>query len=504
MEGSASLNRGMITVSVMGASIMQALDTTIATIALPHMQGSLSGTQDQMVWVLTSYIVAAAIMTPLSGWLAVRIGRKRVFSYSVMGFTIASALCGAAESLSQIVMFRALQGICGAALIPLSQAILLDINPKERHGRAMGIWGMGVVLGPIIGPLLGGWLTEDYNWRWVFYVNVPFGILAWLGIAAYLPETKLRRSSFDAFGFISLALGVGALQLMLDRGELKDWFSSTEIRIEALIAAVALYCFVVHTWASPRPFINRALFHDRNFLVGNAFIFVIGVVLFATMALLPPLLQGLLGYPVLAAGLVTAPRGVGTWVAMAVVGRVTSRIDPRWIIVFGLSLCVVSLLQMAGISPQADQRPFVESGVIQGFGIGLSWVALSLVTFATLPATLRDEGAAMFNLMRNIGSSAGISSIQAYVTSGTQAANAQLVQHINPYGMQVHQPDLVAQLSAPGGPAALSGSIATQASWIAYLDAFRLMAILTLLVIPLIFFFRRPKPTKGAQQVVIE
>lgn len=503
MENAASLNRGMITVSVMAASIMQSLDMTIATIALPHMQGSLSGSQDQMVWVLTSYIVATAMMTPLSGWLAVRIGRKRVFSYSIVGFTIASALCGAAESLPQIVLFRALQGACGAALIPLSQAILLDINPKERHGRAMGIWGMGVVLGPILGPMLGGWLTQDYSWHWVFYVNVPFGILAWLGVAAYLPETEKRRSQFDYFGFATLAVGIGALQLMLDRGELKDWFSSIEIRIEALIAGIALYCFVVHTWASEKPFINRQLFKDRNFVVGNVFILMFGVVLFATMALLPPLLQGLMGYPALAAGIVTSPRGIGTWMAMAIVGRLTNLIDTRWIIAFGLMLCVVALWQMAGMSPQANARPIVISGMMQGFGLGLAWVSLSLVSFTTIPATLRDEAASMFNLVRNIGSSAGISAVQAYVTSHTQSTNATLVQHINPYGMTIHQPDLSAQLSTTAGASAVSTTVWAQASWIAYLDAFRLMMILTLLVLPLLFFLRRAKPAKG-QQAVLE
>src|SRR5689334_16180649 len=236
----------MITASVMAASIMQSLDMTIATIALPHMQGTLSGTQDQMVWVLTSYIVATAVMTPLAAWLAVRLGRKRVFLASVIIFTVASVLCGMAESLSQIVLFRTLQGIGGAGLLPLSQAILLDINPKERHGRAMAIWGMGVVLGPILGPVLGGWLTEDYNWRWVFFVNVPFGILASLGIIATLPETKAKKTPFDMFGFIALSVGIGALQLMLDRGELKDWFSSREIQIEALVAALGLYLFITH------------------------------------------------------------------------------------------------------------------------------------------------------------------------------------------------------------------------------------------------------------------
>jgi DHA2 family multidrug resistance protein len=494
----------MITASVMGASIMQSLDTTIATIALPRMQGSLSGTQDQMVWVLTSYILAAAIMTPLSGWLAVRFGRKRIFFYSVIGFTITSALCGAADSLAQIVVFRTLQGLCGAALIPLSQAILLDINPKERHGRAMAIWGMGVVLGPILGPLLGGWLTEDYSWRWVFYVNVPFGILAALGIAAYLPETRKVHSRFDLFGFATLSLGLGALQMMLDRGEMKDWFASTEIRIEALIAALALYLFVVHTFTAERSFISRALFRDRNFVVGNVFIFIIGVVLFATMALLPPMLQNLLGYPVLIAGLVTAPRGVGTWVSMLVVGRLSGRVDSRWIIAVGFGLCVISLAQMAGLSPQTGQQPLVVSGVIQGFGTGLAYVSLTIVAFVTLPAALRNEGAAMFNLTRNIGSSVGISLMQTYVSTGTQTAHAQLVQTLSPYGLQINQPQLAAQVATAAGTATLTSAVAVQASWIAYLDAFRLMTLITLLVIPLIFLARNAKSAPGAQRVTIE
>jgi len=494
----------MITFSVMGASIMQALDTTIATIALPHMQGALSGTQDQMVWVLTSYIVAAAIMTPLAGWLATRIGRKRVFFFSVVGFTIASALCGAAESLAQIVVFRTLQGLCGASLIPLSQAILLDINPKERHGRAMALWGMGVVLGPILGPLLGGWLTEDYSWRWVFYINLPFGILAALGIAAYLPETTRQKLRFDAFGFAMLSIGVGALQMMLDRGELKDWFSATEIRIECLIAVLALYLFVIHTFTAARPFINRTLFHDRNFLIGNVFIFVFGVVLFATMALLPPMMQGLMGYPVLIAGLVTAPRGVGTWVAMVVVGRLSGRVDVRWMLGIGLALCVIALAQMAGLSPQADQKPLIVSGIVQGFGTGLAWASLTNIAFATLAPAMRNEGASLFNLTRNIGSSVGISTIQAYVSAGSQRAQAQLVQSVNPYGLQIHQPQVSAQLATASGAAALTASVASQASWIAYLDAFRLMTILTILVLPLLIFLRRAKSERGAHQVAIE
>jgi DHA2 family multidrug resistance protein len=498
------LNRTLITASVMAASIMQAIDTTIAVIALPHMQGSLSGTQDQMVWVLTSYIVAAAIMTPLAGWLAVRLGRKRVFLASVVGFTIASALCGMAENLTQIVLFRTLQGICGAGLLPLSQAILLDINPKEKHARAMAIWGMGVVLGPIVGPLLGGWLTEDYNWRWVFLVNIPFGILAAIGIIASLPETKPKKSTFDMFGFVTLSVGVGALQLMLDRGELKDWFGSTEIRLEALIAAIGLYLFVTHTATAEHTFISRALFKDRNFVVGNVFIFMIGAVLFATLALMPPMLQGLMGYPVLAAGLVTAPRGIGTWVSMAVVGRLSGRVDARLLIAIGFGLGVISLWQMGALSPQVGSGPLIWSGVIQGFGTGLAYVSLTIVAFVTLPAALRNEGASFFNLMRNIGSSVGISSIQAYVTNSTTMAHARLTETVTPFNPGADLTQVGTQIGSTAGLVGLNQQIGTQASWVAYLHAFQLMMILTLVTIPLIAFARSAKQAAGEKPVVVE
>jgi DHA2 family multidrug resistance protein len=477
----------------MAASIMQAIDTTIATIALPHMQGSVSGTQDQMVWVLTSYIVSAAIMTPLSGWLAVRLGRKRVFFASVVSFTIASALCGMADSLFQIVLFRTLQGLAGAALLPLSQAILLDINPQERHGRAMAIWGMGVVLGPIVGPMLGGWLTEDYSWRWVFFVNVPFGILAAIGIAATLPETKKLELKFDTFGFAALSLGIGALQLMLDRGELKDWFASTEIQIEAFVAAIGLFLFIVHTATADNTFISRGLFRDRNFVVGNVFIFMVGVVLFATLALMPPMLQGLMGYPVLAAGLVTAPRGVGTWVSMLVVGRIAGRIDARWLIAIGFGLAAISLGQMAHVSPQIDSGPIISSGVIQGFGTGLAYVSLTIVAFVTLPQSLRNEGTAFFNLTRNVGSSVGISAIQAYVSHSNSTAHAALTEHLTPYNTLATQPQVFSQMDSTAGLLALNQQVATQASWISYLHAFWLMMILTALTIPLILLARGAK-----------
>ena len=309
-------NRGLLTICVMAATIMQALDTTIANVALPYMQGSLSATQDQITWVLTSYIVAAAIFMPTTGFLAARFGRKKLLITAVAGFTIASGLCGAAQTLGQMVIFRLLQGVFGAALVPMSQAILLDSYPREKHGSAMALWGVGVMVGPILGPMLGGWLTEYYNWRWVFYINVPIGVAVVFGLMAVLTESKIQQMRFDWFGFATLSLAVGALQMMLDRGQLVDWFSSTEIIFEAALAILALYLFLVHMATAEKPFIDPHLFTDHNFRVGIMLIFVVGVILLASVALLTPYLQTLMGYPVLTAGLILGPRGIGNQVGL--------------------------------------------------------------------------------------------------------------------------------------------------------------------------------------------
>ena len=330
-------NRGWITVSIMLATFMQGVDTTIANVALPHMQGSFSVAQDQIAWVVTSYIVAAAIMTPLTGWLAGRFGIKYVFFISVVGFTVASALCGMATSLTQLVIFRLLQGVCGAALVPLSQAVLLQINPPHRQARAMAVWGIGVILGPIIGPALGGWLTDDYSWRWVFFINLPVGLLAGAGILIFIHETRrAQREAFDFFGFATLSVAIGALQMLLDRGQLKDWFGSSEIWIEATIAGLCLYLFIVHTaTATDRSFLNRDLLKDANCIAGTLLMFLIGIPLYGTMTLLPTMLQNLMNYPVFTTGLVTVPRGVGTMIAMLVVARLVGRVDTRLLILVG-------------------------------------------------------------------------------------------------------------------------------------------------------------------------
>lgn len=496
-EASTGARAGFITVSVMLATIMQALDTTIANVALPYMQGGLAATQEQVSWVLTSYIVAAAIMTPPTGILAARFGRKRVFAVAVAGFTLASMLCGAAASLGQMVTFRLLQGVFGASLVPLSQAVLLDTYPKEKHGSAMAVWGVGVMLGPILGPTLGGWLTETYDWRWVFYVNLPFGVLALGGILLFLPETVADRTRrFDAFGFALLSLAIGGLQMMLDRGENQDWFSSREVIAEAVLAGLGLYLFLVHMFTAEKPFIEPALFKDRNLAVGLVLIFIVGVILLATLSLLPPFLQQLMGYPVLTTGLALAPRGVGTMIAMMAVGRMIGRVDTRLLIFSGLSLVAFSLWEMAGFTPDVTMATLVRTGVTQGLGLGLVFVPLSTITFSTLAPHFRAEGTSMFSLMRNIGSSIGISVMTFLLARTTQTVHAGLAEKITAF-----RPEMVAPWlpdawnpASVGGAIALNSAVTEQALTVAYLSDFTIMMWLTLAAAPLVLLLKRPRP----------
>jgi DHA2 family multidrug resistance protein len=488
--------RGALTLCVMLATIMQALDTTIANVALPYMQGTLSATLDQINWVLTSYIVAAAIMTPPTGWLAGRFGRKPVFLAAVIGFTIASVLCGIATSLEQMVLFRLLQGVFGAPFVPLSQSVLLDAYPRERHGQAMAIWGVGVMVGPILGPTLGGYLTEWYDWRWVFFINLPVGILTAFGLSAFL-ERRYERSEarFDWFGFAMLSLAIGAFQIMLDRGEQLDWFGSTEIIVEAALAALGLYLFLVHIFTSDRPFIDPAMFRDRNFASGMAFIFVVGIILLATLALLTPFLQGLMGCPVLTAGIVLAPRGVGTMLAMFLVGRMIARVDQRLLMLFGLAMTALSLWDMTGFTTDVSEGAIAWTGFVQGFGLGFIFVPLSTTTFATLAPSLRTQATALYSLMRNIGSSIGISVVIFLLTRNTQIMHASLVEHATPYNSFFRYGGQAGlwSLATPTGRAALDAEITRQATTIAYLDDFKLMMIVVLLAIPLVFLMRQPK-----------
>jgi DHA2 family multidrug resistance protein len=497
-----AVQRGVVTGSIMLATIMQTLDSTIANVALPHMQGSMSATQDQIAWVLTSYIIAAAIATPATGFLSTRFGRKKLLAISIVGFTVTSMLCGAAITLDQIVLFRLAQGACGAAFVPLSQAIMLDTYSMEQRGRMMALWGVGVMVGPIVGPALGGWLTDSYSWRWVFYINVPFGILAFIGVMAALPEStldKVRR--FDWLGFTFLSLAIGSMQLGLDRGQLKDWFSANEIVIEFTIAAFALYLFVVHSMTAKKPFIDLQLFKDRNLVVGVTMMFVVGLVLYATMALMPPYLETLMDYPVTTTGLVLAPRGIGTMAAMMISGRIINRVDMRHIIAFGLALSSFSLWQMAQFNLNISEQTIVATGIIQGFGLGFIFAPLTTICFATLPAHLRTDGTSIYSLLRNVGSSVGISTAVAMVARMTQINHASLVERVDPTNpifranAMPHGFGLNTQL----GLAMFDGEVTRQASAIAYLNDFRLMMFMTALVVPLAYLMRNPSMTPEAQ-----
>ncbi len=501
-------NRRAITVSIMLATFMQGVDTTIANVALPHMQGSFSASQDQVAWVVTSYIVAAAIMTPLTGWLAGRFGIKYVFFFSVAGFTLASALCGAATSLAEIVIYRLLQGICGAALVPLSQAVLLQINPPERHAKAMAVWGMGVILGPIIGPALGGWLTEDFSWRWVFYINLPFGVLAAVGILIFIREARRgHREPFDFFGFATLSLAIGALQMLLDRGELKDWFGSTEIWIEATIAGLCLYLFLVHTaTATVRSFLNRDLLKDANCVAGTILMFLLGMPLYGTMTLLPTMLQDLMNYPVLTTGLVTAPRGIGTMIGMFLVARLIGRVDTRLIILIGLVVTAIAMWQMTGFSLYMGTGPIISSGILQGFGLGFVFTPLSTVTFSTLPRNLLTQGTAIFSLTRNIGGSIGISIAVALLAQNTQIVHSRLVERLRPDNPLAQAPYLTApySLTDPSGIAALNAEATRQAAMVAYINDFQLMMVLVIAALPLLLLLRKPHPVAAGAAAAAE
>jgi len=484
------LNRRMITISIMLATIIQALDGTIANVALPHMQGSLSASQDQITWVLTSFIVAAAIATPLTGWLCDRFGQKNIFLASVAGFTVASVLCGLSGTLTEIVIARLLQGIFGAALVPLSQATLLDINPREKHGSAMAVWGMGVMIGPILGPTLGGWLTDSYDWRWVFFINVPVGAMAFYGIWRYIRKTAApRKMQFDAFGFATLSLAIGALQMLLDRGEQNDWFSATETWVEAIILALSFAYFVAHTATRPagKSFFDYRLLRNSNYVSGLLFIFIVGLVLYATRALTPSMLQSLMGYPAKIAGLVTAPSGIGTMVAMMFVGRLVGKVDLRLLLGTGFLITAFSLWQMTQYTLVLSQSDIVWPGVIQGLGLGLVFVPLSAATFATLSPAMRAEGTAIYSLIRNIGSSIGIAMVQTLLARNTQTVHASLTEHIT-----TTNPELLNNLATPEAAAALNNEITRQASMISYVDDFWLMMIATLCVIPLLLLIKPP------------
>ena len=505
------LRRNMVTICAMTATVMQALDTTIANVALPYMQGSLSASEDQINWVLTSYIVAAAIMTAPVGWIANRFGRKRIFILCSAGFTVASVMCGLAQNINGMVMFRLLQGVFGAALVPLSQAVMLDAYPLHERAKAMAIWGMGVMMGPIMGPSLGAWLTETYSWHWVFFVNLPVGLITVLGLMIFMEETRQDNNlRFDWFGFTALAIAIGSLQVALDRGEQLGWLESNEILAEFIIAGVGFYYFLAHSFTTSRPFVQFALFKDRNFVTGCLFMGVIGLVLYSTMALASPYLQNVVGYPIITAGLLLGSRGCGTFVAMMMVGRLMYLFEARTLMICGLGLTALTLFQMTGWTDQTGTSEIVMVSVAQGFGFGLVFVPLSTVAFLTLPDQLRNDGTAMLTLMRNVASSIGISIVIAQLTQGSRRTYAVLSEHINPFNHALQMPDVssIINLGTDTGRALADVLLAAQAQIIAFSLDYQMVTIFILCSIPLAVMIGstkaalRERPADAAHAVI--
>jgi DHA2 family multidrug resistance protein len=490
----------------MAATLMQILDTTIANVALPHMQAALGATPESVVWVLTSYIIMAAIATPITGWLETRFGRRNVFAASIAGFTISSALCGMAGSLEMMVAARALQGVFGALIAPIGQATLLDSSPKEKHPQAMMIWGMGIMIAPIMGPVLGGWLTDNYGWRWVFFINVPIGIAATIGIWLLLDRTRVSKRAFDLGGFALLALSLTSFQLMLDRGSQQDWFESTEILIEAGVAIATFWMFVVHILVVRTPLLPLALLRDRNFVISVVFTMLIVGIMMSGAALVAPMLQSLMGYDAMGAGMLVMPRGIGALIMMPLATMVSKHVDPRIMILSGMTLTATSLWMMTGFDLEMGGGPLVWSGFLQGIGMGMAFLPLNMLAFSTLAPHLRTEGAAWYNLCRNLGGSVTISLMGAMLSRNLQTSHADLGSHVTATNMPLMDTRFIERMGISGGEIArmIDGEVNRQALMIAYLDDFWVMTWIAVLMLPLVLLMRHAKSTDGAPPVHLE
>jgi MFS transporter, DHA2 family, multidrug resistance protein len=490
-------DRFIITVAMMSATVMQALDTTIVNVALPHMAGNLGASMDQVSWVLTSYLIAASLVMPLTGYLSDRFGRRRFLLVSIGGFVIASGLCGLSQNLAEMVAFRLLQGLFGASLIPLSQAVMAETFPPHERGKAMAIWGMGVMVAPILGPTLGGWLTEVVSWRWAFYLNLPVGALSFFLAATYVPDTEKRARNLDWIGFASLALSLCALQVTLDRGEQDDWFGS---RFIASMAAASAALFVLFAWRTLTnrrdPLFDFAVLKDRNFVLACTIMFAMGIGLFGGMLLQPMFLENLLSYPATEAGWDLVPRGVATLAAMIVVSRLASRVAPKTLLLFGVAFSIAGSVLMTRLTADISGGWMILPLALQGFGLGLIFVPASTIAFATIPKMLSAEAAGLYSLVRSVGSAVGISLVSSYFVRSTQAHWELFRGQFSPYRSQVT--DYLAGMhlapSSPMGAQMLAKALTSQAQLAAYVDTFWLVAASFVVMLPVLLFMRKTKP----------
>jgi DHA2 family multidrug resistance protein len=509
------VNPWVVAIAVMFATFMEVLDTTVVNVSLPHIASSMSATTDEATWALTSYLVANAIVLPMTGWLASTFGRKRLLMLSITGFTLSSFLCGTAPNLASLIVFRIIQGTTGGALQPLSQAVLLESFRPEDRGRAMGFWGLGIVVAPILGPVVGGWLTETYSWRWVFYINLPVGIISIVMTRLYVfdpPYLRRASSAVDYWGIGMLAVGIGALQYVLDTGQREDWFESQMITALAVISAITLVALIVHELRTPDPIVDLRVFKDRSYAVGVFLMTVLGFVLYGSLVLLPLMLQTLLGYPSLEAGLAMAPRGVGSLLMMPTVGLLIGRFDPRRLLVIGLVVGGGTLLWLGSLNLQAGYWDIFWPQFLQGMGMALLFVPLTTVSMANIPPQRMGYATSIFNLMRNLGGSVGIAVTGTLLTRHRQVAGAVLGEHVtasDPLSQAMLQ-QAIASFMAAGADVVtatqraylvMQSMIMRQAAMVSFLGIFRLLGVIFLVMLPLVLLMKRPTGRRGPVDV---
>jgi len=501
------VNPWIIAVAVMLSTFMEVLDTTVVNVSLPHIAGSLSATVDESTWTLTSYLVSNAIILPITGWLANHFGRKRLLMVSVVGFTTASFFCGLAPTLPLLVFFRVVQGACGGGLQPISQAVLLESFPPRDRGKAMGFWGLGIVVAPMLGPVLGGWLTDSHSWRWVFYINVPIGVASIIMTKLFIFDPPyIRRSSsrVDYWGIGMLAVGIGALQVVLDKGQEKDWFGTHWITALALLAVVLLTVFVIYELVTDHPVVNLRVFKDRSYSSGVFMMSILGVGLYGSTVLIPLVLQTLLGYPALQAGIAMAPRGFGSFIAMPVVGLILTRFDSRKLLALGLCVCALTLLQFSRLNLDAGYWEFFWPQLFMGLSLGFVFVPLTTVTMNPIPKEQMGNATSLFNLVRNLGGSVGISAVETMQVRRTQTHIGILGAHVNSLNLGSQQTlgQLQGYFAAIGADPVTASHQAYVAVWemvlrqaaiLSYNDVFRLLGVMFLLMLPMIALMKKPK-----------
>jgi MFS transporter, DHA2 family, multidrug resistance protein len=505
-DPSRHVNPWVVAIAVMFATLMEVLDTTVVNVSLPHIASTMSATSEEATWALTSYLVANAIILPMTGWLAARFGRKRLLMWSTAGFTLASFLCGAAPNLVSLVIFRIIQGATGGALQPLSQAVLLESFKPEERGRAMGFWGLGIVVAPILGPVLGGWITENYSWRWVFYINLPVGIVSLIMTQLYVfdpPYLRKESRGIDYWGMGMLVVGIGALQFVLDKGQQEDWFASHMITTLAVLAVVALVVLIIHELRTDTPVIDLRVFGNRTYATGVFLMTVLGFVLYGSMVLLPVMLQTLFGYSALEAGKAMAPRGIGSLIMMPIVGVLTSKIDPRKLLGTGLVIGGLTLLWLGQLNLNAGPWDIAWPQFLQGAAMALVFVPLTTVSMSTIVREKMGNATSLFNLMRNLGGGVGIALTGTYLQRHRQVVGAALGEHVTAYDptAQSMLSQITSAMVAAGADVAtatqrayaiLQGMIVRQASMVTYVTIFRLLGVVFLLMIPLVFLMKRP------------